>query len=187
MDALNYPVQEFIICLKEELLPIFSSVGLFMLENWLSRVKSKNKDNKPKQAAIQKGIELVNLYLAEVIEYLYRKLGTRRLTWEDQEAQEKRRKNKATNQVLVHRLHPSQLFQGAGGNAAWNCLRFLQKNPGNRQVWYVFSVQKSVLLLQGLSGKRLEEWTQVGLCEIKGEAVTYTNLFTYLMNYALSD
>ena len=67
-NALSYPFEEFILCLKEELLPIFSSVGLFILENWLSRTKGKTgKNTKAKQQAIESAMELVNIYLADVI------------------------------------------------------------------------------------------------------------------------
>lgn len=65
--AINYTFQEFIICLKDELLPVFSSVGLYLLENWLSRTRGKKKDTKEKQQAIHVAIDLVNLYLAEVL------------------------------------------------------------------------------------------------------------------------
>jgi hypothetical protein len=47
-------------------LPIFSSVGLYMLENWLARTRGKKKNTKEKQQAIQVSIDLITLYLAEV-------------------------------------------------------------------------------------------------------------------------
>jgi len=70
-------MQEFIICLKEELLPLFSNVGLFILENWLARVKAKKKDNKAKIQGIESAMELVNLYIAEV-SYVQAMIGTGR-------------------------------------------------------------------------------------------------------------
>lgn len=66
-EALNYPWEDFIVCLKEEMLPIFSSVGILILENWLARTKTKSKDTKLKQKNIEKAIEVINLYIEEVI------------------------------------------------------------------------------------------------------------------------
>lgn len=65
--ALNYPYEEFIIALKEELLPIFSSVGVYILENMRERLKNKKKDVKVKKILVDNALELVNLYLTDVI------------------------------------------------------------------------------------------------------------------------
>ena len=67
-------MQEFVICLKEELLPVFSNVGLYLLENWRLRTKNKKKDTKTKQRAIEAAIELVNLYIAEGLDGIVEKL-----------------------------------------------------------------------------------------------------------------
>jgi len=74
-NALTYKWQDFILCLKEELLPIFSGVGLFILENWLARAKqSKKETKKAKVEAIENAIELVNLYIADGTEGLLEKV-----------------------------------------------------------------------------------------------------------------
>lgn len=65
-QIMHYPYEDFILCLKEELLPIFSSVGLLILENWLARLKSKSKDTKAKQGLIEKAMEFINVYMSEV-------------------------------------------------------------------------------------------------------------------------
>jgi len=76
-EILNYPWEDFVVCLKEELLPIFSNVGLLILENWLSRTKVKSKDTKAKQEAIERAIEFINIYISEVTIKLT--LGNRRI------------------------------------------------------------------------------------------------------------
>ncbi|MDR3736462.1 MAG: zinc finger MYND domain-containing protein [Acidobacteriaceae bacterium] len=76
-NVLGYPLADFVITLKEELLPVFSSLGLYMLENWLARAQSSKKKNKAKIQALQDAIELVTLYLAEGLEGLMEKLKRR--------------------------------------------------------------------------------------------------------------
>lgn len=63
--------QEFIISLKDELLPIFSSVGLYILESWMQRIKNKKKEKKEKIQAIQIAIDYINLYISEVLNNLF--------------------------------------------------------------------------------------------------------------------
>lgn len=72
-QVIHYPWEDFVVCLKEELLPVFSSVGLLILDNWRVLTKAKAKDTKEKQETIERAMEFINIYISEGMEELLRK------------------------------------------------------------------------------------------------------------------